>query len=131
VVSKDYFFVPPPPMTVSQIGFTGSTTISTTMPGVPVTAKITTAGTSALVAFDGTAGQPVSLNITVDGVIFHGPKVDRANIDSSIRRDESKNRLTLSKEKRNEALIEFVPVTALLRDSERYRSASTGGPTHN
>ena len=58
-VSSGYFFVPPGGLTTSQIGSTTSTTI-----GTPVTVTIGTAGMSALVAFDGTAGQPVSLYVS-------------------------------------------------------------------
>jgi len=59
-VSSGYFFVPPPPATVSSIAVTGQIAIG----GSSVNAALNTPGTQALFAFDGTAGQQISLNLT-------------------------------------------------------------------
>src|SRR5208282_2489294 len=59
-VSTGYFFVPPPTFTASSIAVTGTIVIG----GQPVNVTLDTAGTEALFAFNGTAGQQVSLNVT-------------------------------------------------------------------
>jgi len=59
-VSTGYFFVPPPTFTASSIAVTGTIVIG----GQPVNLTLGTAGTEALFAFNGTAGQQVSLYVT-------------------------------------------------------------------
>ncbi len=58
-ISSGVFFVPSGTLTSAQIGSTTSTTI-----GTPVTVTVSTAGKSSLVAFDGSAGRPVSLYVS-------------------------------------------------------------------
>lgn len=58
--SSGYFYVPPPPATASSLAITGQIAIG----GSSVNVTLSTAGTQAVYAFDGTAGQQVSLNIT-------------------------------------------------------------------
>ena len=59
-VSTGYFFVPPVTYTVSSLAVTGSIQIG----GPPVNVTLDTVGTEALFAFNGTAGQQVSINVT-------------------------------------------------------------------
>ena len=67
--STGYFFVPPAPATPSTL-VTGQITIG----GSSVNVTTSTATPYALLAFDGTAGQQISLNVTADsisGAIFY------------------------------------------------------------
>jgi YD repeat-containing protein len=58
-VTSSYFFVPPPPNSVASVGFTGSIAV-----GSSVNVAINTAGQIGLLAFDGTAGEAVSVVAT-------------------------------------------------------------------
>lgn len=57
--STDDFFVPPSGFTTAQVGFTGRLVLG----GPPLSPTFTTSQTIALLVFDGTAGQQVSLGI--------------------------------------------------------------------
>ena len=57
-LTSSYFFVPPAGSTAAGISFTGSMAIG----GPAVTTTVNTAGTQALLAFDGAAGQQIALN---------------------------------------------------------------------
>ena len=59
-LSSGYFFVPPPPATVSSIAITGQTVIG----GSPTNVTLSTAGTKALYAFDASAGTQIALYLT-------------------------------------------------------------------
>ena len=63
--STDDFFVPPPPNTAADVSFTGRASIG----GATVNATITSVGKIALIVFDGTAGQQVSVGISAGGVV--------------------------------------------------------------
>jgi YD repeat-containing protein len=63
--STDDFFVPPPPNAAADVSFAGRASIG----GPTVNASIASAGKIALIVFDGTAGQPVSLGIGGGGVV--------------------------------------------------------------
>jgi YD repeat-containing protein len=63
--STDDFFVPPPPNTAADVSFTGRASTV----GATVNAAITSVGKIALIVFDGTAGQQVSIGIGVGGVV--------------------------------------------------------------
>ncbi len=57
--SADYFFVPPPPFTAADVEMTGQMAI-----GSSKTVTVATANKIALIVFEGTAGQNVSLRTT-------------------------------------------------------------------
>ena len=63
--SIDDFFVPPPPNIAADVIFTGRASIG----GATVNATITSVGKIALIVFDGTAGQQVSVGISAGGVV--------------------------------------------------------------
>jgi YD repeat-containing protein len=63
--STDDFFVPPPPNTAANVSFTGRAVIG----GATLNATITAVGKIALIVFDGTAGQQVSVGISAGGVV--------------------------------------------------------------
>ena len=61
-ISSGYFFVPPGSHAVSDVQYTGDMA-----PGQSESATISTAGKIGLVAFDGVAGQRISLRLTASG----------------------------------------------------------------
>jgi YD repeat-containing protein len=63
--STDDFFVPPAPNTAATVSFTGRATIG----GPTVNASIASAGKIALIVFDGTAGQQLSVGVGYGGVV--------------------------------------------------------------
>ena len=63
--STDDFFVPPPPNTAANVSFTARASIGS----ATVNAALTSAGKIALIVFDGTAGQQLSVGIGYGGVV--------------------------------------------------------------
>jgi len=63
--SADDFFVPPSPNTPANVAFTGRAVIG----GTTVNATISTIGKVALIVFDGTTGQQVSIGIGAGGIV--------------------------------------------------------------
>jgi YD repeat-containing protein len=63
--SADDFFVPPAPNTAANVAFTGRAVIG----GATVNATISAVGKIALIVFDGTAGQQVSVGIGAGGIV--------------------------------------------------------------
>jgi YD repeat-containing protein len=63
--SADDFFVPPAPNTAANVAFTGRAAIG----GATVNATISAVGKIALIVFDGTAGQQVSVGIGAGGIV--------------------------------------------------------------
>jgi hypothetical protein len=63
--SADDFFVPPAPNTAANVSFTARTSIG----GAIVNAAITSVGKIALIVFDGTVGQQLSIGIGYGGVV--------------------------------------------------------------
>ena len=63
--SADDFFVPPAPNTAATVAFTGRAVIG----GATVNATINTVGKIALIVFNGTVGQQVSVGIGVGGIV--------------------------------------------------------------
>jgi hypothetical protein len=63
--SADDFFVPPAPNTAANVAFTGRAVIG----GATVNATISAVGRIALIVFDGTAGQQVSVGIGSGGIV--------------------------------------------------------------
>jgi YD repeat-containing protein len=63
--STDDFFVPPPPNVAADVIFTGRASIG----GATINAAIPSVGKIALIVFDGTAGQQVSVGIGVGGIV--------------------------------------------------------------
>jgi len=73
IQSTDDFFVPPPPNTVADVSFTARAAIG----GPTINASMASIGKIALIVFDGTAGQQVSVGISAgnpvetDTWVFH------------------------------------------------------------
>jgi YD repeat-containing protein len=63
--STDDFFVPPPPNVAADVIFTGRASIG----GATINAAIPSTGKIALIVFDGTAGQQVSVGISAGGIV--------------------------------------------------------------
>jgi IPT/TIG domain len=63
--STDDFFVPPPPNAAADVIFTGRAAIG----GATINAAIPSVGKIALIVFDGTAGQQVSVGISAGGIV--------------------------------------------------------------
>jgi YD repeat-containing protein len=63
--SADDFFVPPAPNTAANVAFTGRAVIG----GATLNPTISTVGKIALIVFDGTAGQQVSVGIGAGGIV--------------------------------------------------------------
>lgn len=75
--SSAYFFVPPAGVAESSIAETGQISVG----GPAVTATISTAGDKAIYAFDGTAGEQISLQAT--NITLYYPNISILNPDGS------------------------------------------------
>jgi YD repeat-containing protein len=73
--STDDFFVPPPPNTAADVSFTGRAAIG----GPTINASMASVGKIALIVFDGTAGQQVSVGISAGNPVETETRVFHPN----------------------------------------------------